>query len=209
MSAKLHYLYDPLCGWCYGAEPLVLAMLGVEGLELVLHGGGLWPQPTQLPEETRLYIQKADGRVGVMSGQPYSEEYLYGLLLDPELTLVSDTTTSAVLAAKSLSPENEMLMLKAIQHAHYEGGLHVIRPEVLLEIAVETGMDRDAFAAAYENADADAHIAESRQFMEKIGASGFPAFALETEAGLQMVPHQKFGGDPQGFVQWLQQKTAA
>ena len=25
MSATLHYVYDPLCGWCYGAEPLVWA----------------------------------------------------------------------------------------------------------------------------------------------------------------------------------------
>ena len=21
----LHYIYDPLCGWCYGAKPLVQA----------------------------------------------------------------------------------------------------------------------------------------------------------------------------------------
>ncbi|RLR78637.1 protein-disulfide isomerase, partial [Pseudomonas aeruginosa] len=21
----LHYLYDPLCGWCYGASPLLAA----------------------------------------------------------------------------------------------------------------------------------------------------------------------------------------
>lgn len=24
-NAVLHYIYDPLCGWCYGAAPLVRA----------------------------------------------------------------------------------------------------------------------------------------------------------------------------------------
>ncbi len=31
-SPILHYVYDPLCGWCYAAEPLVraAAKAGVE-----------------------------------------------------------------------------------------------------------------------------------------------------------------------------------
>jgi len=51
MNAVLHYIYDPLCGWCYGAEPLVWAASKVDGLALQLHAGGLWPQPTRLPIE--------------------------------------------------------------------------------------------------------------------------------------------------------------
>ncbi len=53
MNAVLHYIYDPLCGWCYGAEPLVWAASKVDGLALRMHAGGLWPQPTRLPEHTR------------------------------------------------------------------------------------------------------------------------------------------------------------
>lgn len=208
MSAKLHYLYDPLCGWCYGAEPLVLAAIEVDGLELVLHGGGLWPEPTQLPEETRRYIAQADGRVGAMSGQPYGDAYLKGLLFDPNLVLESRSTTAAVMAAKSIDPKNELMMLKAIQHAHYEGGRHVVRPEVLLEIAMECGMAQEKFAEAFEQAHVDAHLAESRQLMERIGASGFPAFALEVNGAWQSVPHQQFASDPKAFAKWLSQQAA-
>ena len=56
MNATLHYLYDPLCGWCYGAEPLAAAAENVVGLNLKLHAGALWPEPTQLPGEMRHYI---------------------------------------------------------------------------------------------------------------------------------------------------------
>ncbi|HUQ50894.1 MAG TPA: DsbA family protein, partial [Gammaproteobacteria bacterium] len=89
MNAVLHYIYDPLCGWCYGAEPLVSAASNVDGLALRMHAGGLWPQPTRLPDQTRRYIAQADARVGQMSGQPYGEPYLNGLLFDPELVLES------------------------------------------------------------------------------------------------------------------------
>ena len=78
MNAVLHYIYDPLCGWCYGAEPLVWAAAKVDGLALRMHAGGLWPQPTRLPNQTRRYIAQADARVGQMSGQPYGEPYLNG-----------------------------------------------------------------------------------------------------------------------------------
>ena len=37
--ATLHYIHDPLCGWCYGAAPLVKAALEV--LPVRAHGGGM------------------------------------------------------------------------------------------------------------------------------------------------------------------------
>jgi putative protein-disulfide isomerase len=148
MNAVLHYIYDPLCGWCYGAEPLVWAASKVDGLTLRLHAGGLWPQPTRLPDHMRRYIQQADARVGQMSGQPYGEPYLNGLLFDPELVLESRPVIAAVLAAQSLDPSKALPMLRAIQHAHYERGQHVVREATLREIAVELGLDAGAFAEA-------------------------------------------------------------
>jgi putative protein-disulfide isomerase len=142
MNAVLHYIYDPLCGWCYGAEPLVWAASKVDGLALRLHAGGLWPQPTRLPDHMREYIQQADARVGQMSGQPYGEPYLNGLLFDPELVLESRPVIAAVLAAQSLDSSKALPMLRAIQHAHYERGQHVVREATLREIAVELGLRR-------------------------------------------------------------------
>ncbi len=40
-TATLHYIYDPLCGWCYGSSPLVQAARQIEGLKVVLRGGGM------------------------------------------------------------------------------------------------------------------------------------------------------------------------
>lgn len=205
MSAVLHYIYDPLCGWCYGAEPLAAAARDVEGLELRMHAGGLWPEPTSLPDETRRYIRDADGRVAALSGQPYGKAYLDGLILDPSLVLHSPPTIAAVLAAESLEPGRGFDMLRGIQHAHYEDGRHVVRTETLLDIAERLGFDREAFAEALVSVPVDEHIHETRKLMAQVGARGFPTFVLEIDGQLFGVPHHRFASSPAAFAAWLRE----
>ena len=45
----LHYLYDPLCGWCYGASPLLAAACEVTCLDVRLHGGGMMTDANRQP----------------------------------------------------------------------------------------------------------------------------------------------------------------
>jgi putative protein-disulfide isomerase len=180
-----------------------MAAAGVPGLALKLHGGGLWPEPTRLPEDMRNYIREADSRAAKLSGQPYGEAYLSGLLLDPTLTLESRPTTAAVLAAEAMDSTLGLAMLSAIQHAHWEHGLKVVEPEVLDRIAARIGLDRAAFEAALRTVDADAHITNTRRFMHRIGAAGFPAFVLEVDGQWFGVPNRQFAANAQGFASWL------
>jgi putative protein-disulfide isomerase len=203
MSGILHYIYDPLCGWCYGAEPLVTAAADVERLELRLHAGGLWPEPTTLPEETRRYIQHADARVAAMTGQTYGPAYISGLLLDPTMVLDSLPPTAAILAAASIEPHTALPMLRAIQRAHWVDGRRVVEHNVLCEIAVECGLDREAFEPAFRKTPAERHIEETRRLMQQTEARGFPTFVLEKERRFFGVPHQRYASDPAGFRHWL------
>jgi putative protein-disulfide isomerase len=203
MNATLHYIYDPLCGWCYGAEPLVWAAAKVDGLALRMHAGGLWPQPTRLPDATRRYIAQADARVGQMSGQPYGEPYLNGLLFDPELVLESRPVIAAVLAAQSLDADKALPMLRAIQHAHYERGQHVVRDATLREAAAEIGLDVAAFEQARAAVPVDEHIAQSQELMNNVGAQGFPTFVLQIGNDWFAVPHGRFASTPAKFAEWL------
>jgi putative protein-disulfide isomerase len=209
MNAVLHYIYDPLCGWCYGAEPLVSAASKVDGLALRMHAGALWPQPTRLPEHMRRYIREADARIGRMSGQPYGEPYLNGLLFDAELVLDSRPVISAVLAAQALDPDKALPMLRGIQHAHYERGQHVVREETLMAVAAEIGLDAAAFASARSSVPVDEHIAQSQELMNNVGAQGFPTFVLEIGNDWFAVPHGRFASAPGKFAEWLDAQLRA
>jgi putative protein-disulfide isomerase len=209
MNAVLHYIYDPLCGWCYGAEPLVWAAAKVDGLALRMHAGGLWPQPTRLPEHTRRYIAQADARVGQISGQPYGEPYLNGLLHDPDLVLESRPVIAAVLAAQSLDASKALPMLRGIQHAHYERGQHVVREATLKQVAAEIGLEAAAFEQALKMVAVDEHIASSQELMNNVGAQGFPTFVLQIGDDWLAVPHGRFASTPGKFAAWLDSQLRA
>ncbi len=203
MTATLHYIYDPLCGWCYGAEPLAQAAADVADLSVALHGGGLWAEPTKLPDDMRNYISEADKRLAEISGQPLGDRYRNELLSDPDLILESAPTIKAVLAAETLAGRG-LAMLKAIQHAHYVDGRHVVRTEVLNEIAVSVGLDETEFAQRVASIDVDEHISQTRALMGRIGAQGFPTFVLEINGQWTGVDHNRFQRNAAGFAEWLQ-----
>ena len=182
-GATLHYIFDPLCGWCYAAAPLVDAAREVPGLKVEFHGGGMMTGANRRPitPQWRDYVLPHDHRIAEMTGQPFGERYFEGLLRDTGAVMDSEPPTTAVLAAESLRPGGGLDMIHALQRAHYVDGRRIADVEVLKAIAAELGFDAQAFASAFERQSGEAtsrHIAESRQFLQRAGGQGFPTFVL-------------------------------
>ena len=161
------------------------------------------------PTHTRRYIQQADVRVGQMSGQPYGEPYLNGLLFDPELVLESRPVIAAVLAAQALDATKALPMLRGIQHAHYERGQHVVRDATLREVAAEVGLDAAAFEQARTPCPSTSTSRQSRELMNNVGAQGFPTFVLQIGDDWFAVPHGRFASTPAKFAEWLDAQLRA
>jgi putative protein-disulfide isomerase len=205
--ATLHYFHDPLCGWCYGAAPLLEAATRVDGLKVNLLGGGLWPRPTTMPASMRTQIRAADARIGQMTGQPFGKGYLEGWLKDESTIVDSRPTTAAWLAAQSVSPDLGLRMLQGIQRAHYVEGRRVVEPDVLTSIAESIGISAADFNAALKAVDVDAHIESTRRTMSRLGVGGFPTAFLELNGQLQPVALQSFFGQPEEFAKALAQSV--
>src|ERR1700712_3499397 len=95
--ATLHYVHDPLCGWCYAATPMIDAAAQA-GVAIVLHGGGLWKPASHFAPKKRGYIRQSDARIAAMSGMPFGTAYLDGLLKTPDTIFWSRPTIAAVLS---------------------------------------------------------------------------------------------------------------
>ncbi|WP_395316474.1 DsbA family protein [Variovorax sp. UC74_104] len=182
-GATLHYIFDPLCGWCYAAAPLVDAAREVPGLKVEFHGGGMMTGANRraITPQWRDYVMPHDHRIAEMTGQPFGERYFEGLLRDTGAVMDSEPPTTAILAAESLRPGGGLDMIHALQRAHYVDGRRIADVEVLKAIAAELGFEAQAFASAFERQSGEAtsrHIAESRQFLQRAGGQGFPTFVL-------------------------------
>ena len=195
----LHYIYDPLCGWCYAAEPLVLAAADA-GVAIRLHGGGLWDPGVHASEAKRRSMRETDARIAQLTGQPFGRAYLDGLLVDPASIWWSRPTVAAVLAAEALQADRGPAMIAAIQRAHYVEGRPVVDDSLLAEAAAAIGLDPSLFAEELRSAPVDAHIQATRRLMRNHGLHGFPSFLLRHDGGIARLEHEGFYGRPAEFV---------
>ncbi|HEY9066660.1 MAG TPA: DsbA family protein [Burkholderiaceae bacterium] len=210
MSARLHYIHDPLCGWCYAAAPLVKAAREV--LEVVAHAGGMLAgvRRRSITDEWRDHVMPHDRRIAQLSGQPFGAAYFDGLLRDRTAVMDSAPPTTAVLTAEHLGGRG-LDLLARLQTAHYVEGRRIADRDVLVALAVEIGLERDAFDAAFDRlrgAPTEAHFADSGRLLRRVGGQGFPTFALETSDGrLEAVASAPYLGQPQAWKTHLAQLT--
>jgi putative protein-disulfide isomerase len=198
----LHYIYDPLCGWCYGAKPLVQAAQQV--LPVIAHAGGMMTGANRqsVSPQLRNYVMPHDRRIAEYTGQPFGEAYFEGLLRDHTAVFDSAPPIAAVMAAESID-ERGLELLGRLQTAHYVEGRRIADEAVLAECAVEMGYEADTFRKTLQATDTDQHIKNSRALLAKLGGQGFPTFALEQDGKFTLIDIGPWLGKPQAFAQWL------
>lgn len=204
-TPTLHYIFDPLCGWCYAASPLVAAAR--EQVAIRLHAGGMMTGAQRRPvtPQLREFVLAHDQRIAQVSDQPFGERYRNGLLRDPGAVMDSEPPIAAILAAEAVDGRG-LDFLQRAQRAHYVEGRRLTEYPVLAELAADVGLDRAAFAAAIERLRGPgtaAHIAGSRAFLADVGGHGFPTFVLQEGARRQRIDISAFLGDIQGWRDWL------
>lgn len=209
-SIKLHYVHDPLCGWCYAAAPLVKAARE-SSLEVVAHAGGMLAGTRRraVTDEWRRFVMPHDQRIAQLSGQPFGPAYFDGLLRDHSAVFDSAPPTTAMLAADELGGRG-LDLLARMQTAHYVEGRRIADREVLIELALGIGLVREAFVAAFDRlagAPTEAHFVDSSRLLHRIGGQGFPTFALERNDGFELVASAPYLGKPQAWKDHLAQLT--
>ncbi|SED46114.1 DsbA family protein [Pseudomonas migulae] len=204
----LHYIYDPLCGWCYGAKPLVQAAQAV--LPVIAHGGGMMTGANRknVSPHLRNYVMPHDRRIAEYTAQPFGDAYFEGLLRDETAVFDSAPPIAAVLAAEQVAGRG-LELLGRLQSAHYVEGRRIADQAVLFELARDLGLEPEAFQAAFKNAETDRHIKASRDLLANIGGHGFPTFALEEDGQFTLVDIGPWLGKPQAFAAWLSQSLPA
>ncbi len=204
-TITLHYIYDPYCGWCYAAAPLIAIAANHPNIHLELHGGGMLAGSARLhlDDQFRQYILQSDKRIAAMTGQVFGDDYI-AMLHQSNVVMDSAPPQTAILAATKQGKSVEML--KALQKAHYISGRQIKQPEVLAEVAQEIGLNIDQFQKDYAQCaqtETDAHIAQSKQLLGQSGASGFPTLLIEQQGKWLRVPLQNYLGEPEKWQQFL------
>jgi len=75
MKKTLIYLYDPLCGWCYGITPALSSIARDTGIAIEMLPTGLFSdeQPRVMNDEFAAFAWRNDQRIASLTGQIFSE----------------------------------------------------------------------------------------------------------------------------------------
>jgi putative protein-disulfide isomerase len=206
----LHYLYDPLCGWCYGAAPLI--QIAREMAPVIAHAGGLMVGDARRPVTPKLakFVKPHDRNIAQLSGQPFGDAYIHGLLNDAGAVFDSEPPITAVLAAEHLA-QRGLDLLARLQTAHYVDGEWIADIDVLQALAADIGLDATGFEHAFTQlagAATHAHIEATRALMIRTRAYGFPALSLERDGIFTPLDITAYFGKPDAWHAWLIKQLA-
>ncbi|MFH0230954.1 DsbA family protein [Vibrio diabolicus] len=195
----VHYFFDPMCGWCYGASPLIEALMDTTQFKVVLHPGGMIEKRAIEPE-FRQHIINSDTRIATETGAKFSDAYLQRVKSEDAFVLDSYLPTQAILSAEKMGL-NPWHMLKTIQSAHYQLGLKVDEASTLKAITESLGLASEAWEQnmALSEAELDDKIRSSRQLMRQLHVGGYPTLIAEVNGEYLTLPHSAYYDKP---AQW-------
>ena len=140
------YLFDPLCGWCYGASPMIARLADDDRFQVDPQPVGLFSGDGAfaMNADFARHAWGADQRIATLSGQSFSQDYRVKVLEAATGMVDSMPATLALAAIRQTAPERVMDALQAIQHARYVEGLDNGDPAVIADILDRQGLPQVA-----------------------------------------------------------------
>ena len=211
MSARLLYVMDPMCSWCWGFAPVAQALIEqaqAAGVELHLVVGGLRTgNSAALEPSTRRYILEHWQAVADATGQPFN----FDGALPEGFVYDCEPACRAIVAARSLAPDCAWRLLKLIQQAFYVQGRDVTQASVLAELAQTAGLPRIEFAAAFDSAEQHTATAADFTWVQDLGIAGFPTLLAERDGQLALLTNGYQALEPVSDLlgRWLERAKRA
>lgn len=183
---KVIYIYDALCGWCFGFQKNIhdLHQKYSKHIEFEIVSGNMVPlESRQHISKMASYIASAYQRVEELSGCKFGEGYLKHIFHPEESTLhlSSELPGIALSMFKLVQPERAYDFAATLQNAMMVDGLDLEVPEnyrALLD-GFEVNADDFVKAIATEESRDVAHAEFA--LVKQLGITGFPCVLVQTD----------------------------
>lgn len=203
------YLFDPLCGWCYGASPVMQRLGQQSGIALELAPTGLFAGAggRTLDASFADYAWSNDMRIEKLTGQRFTEAYRTQVLGKPGSRFDSAAATLALTAVALTDPQRELDTLKVLQEARYVHALDTSAVPVVEKLLRDAGLgvaaDRLAAGDAELLAASAARTRQAQGLMQSLGAQGVPALVVTNGQGKRLLRGDALYGSFEGLLAQL------
>jgi putative protein-disulfide isomerase len=175
----LWYFADPMCSWCWGFAPVMAQLRDRyhDRLKFALVLGGLRTgTAAPLSPAGRAEILHHWHDVQARTGQGF----LFEGALPEGFVYDTEPACRAVACMADIDPALVFPMFLALQQAFYQEGRDVTQSAVLLDLALELGVEGNAFLAAFESDMARQRTQAHFKLTRDRGIRGFPTLVLQS-----------------------------
>ncbi|MBM3115339.1 DsbA family protein [Jeongeupia naejangsanensis] len=204
MSTELILLFDPSCGWCYGAHPALAALRDASPLPWRLLPTGLFAGAADVPA-AEAYFWQSDLQIRERTGVAFSETYREQVLGGDRIVLDSTSATLAWHLIASQHPERALDVLQRVQALRYVDGVLVDAPQ-LATLAADFGLDATALQADFAAGWSEAlhhDVAQARMLMRQLNLRGVPVLLLRRGDDVVIVPNSLLFQNPAALVEFV------
>ncbi|MFN4234789.1 MAG: DsbA family protein [Bacteroidia bacterium] len=186
---KIIYVYDPMCGWCYGFSPVIKEIENEykQKFNFEIISGGMVVGDREGPIGGFAdYILSAYKRVESTTGIKFGEPYLE-LLKKKDYFSSSVKPSIALSYIKDIKPEIAISFAHDMQKRFYFDGKLLHENESYLPLLEKYQINKEDFFKAIESDVYKAKANEDFNTSKKLGVTGFPCVIVFKDGKYQFI----------------------
>lgn len=181
---RLLYIYDALCGWCYGSSPVIGKLHDAykERLAFDVRSGIMVPPEHAQPIAAKAaYIAQAYKTVEEYTGVTFGEAYLQHIFHPESSPWVEESLTpaTALCLLKAGDSRQAFHFASAIQNAHMAEGKDLSDAETYRPLAESIGLEWEDFRTKLASEEWRETAQYEAALVRQLGVTGFPAVVVQ------------------------------
>ena len=176
---QIIYIYDPLCGWCYGFSIVIKQLKEMYEKDFNWHlmSGGMAIADNAMPiKDLAEYIYQALPTVEKMTGAIFTDDFKK--LLDTDYEYNSLIPSIALSVFKSLNNDKAIEFSADVQKAFFYEGKNLNELNTYLEIIANYGINSNEFIYRYDSQSYKQKTYSEFAEVEKFKINGFPSLII-------------------------------
>lgn len=191
-KTAVFYIYDALCGWCYGFSPVMKAFFERHRGDtsfFVLSGGMVLGEKAGPIGQVAGYIKDAYKTVEQRTGVVFGEGFLTDILEPGVAHFSSEKPALAMTVFRRHKADEAINFAHRLQQAVYHDGIWVDDWQSYPALAAEFGLDGESFLQEMQQDQVKRQTYEEFELVGQMGVKGFPTVLLQTEKHRIIIGH--------------------
>ena len=180
MTPQLLYLFDPLCGWCFGFSEVIyqFSLKHNDKYEFVPIPGGMVTGDRIKPySHLEAYVTGIYKRIEELSGRKFGSSYIDGMIKSETIT-DSEPPGRALITYRSFNANRSMEFAKSLLDEHFIKGRDYNQEALYAELAERFGIQGRAFMDRYNEIKMKQQVRMEFAWVRESGVQGYPTVVL-------------------------------